>query len=1595
MLSHNPTITEGASIPADAMLVVSGAVEDPTACALPQKTTSAALFANKKAVIVGIPIPFSPTCHLQQLPGFVKHASLLKSKGIDTIAVINTYDIFVQHAWGKDQKVGAEVLMVSDPLPGGFLTQMGLVMDISGMPVPLASVVSKRFAMVVEDMKVTYLGVDEKGFEKSSVEAVLARLKAASTLWEAQAGSTKIIMLGHDPTDEHAPASSNPSDHDGHEHAPLHRLQRKAEPDAISFASSDRSESDDLYNYYDDDMTSLNDAYLYDLADSTTYANDPHNESSQELRDAAPHRTPTNMQQPLYGYDQQVDEASLETPPTSADARTPLSRTPTQAMFPLPYEPLYQQHQRCFELDDMLAELERRRQQDESESNVDDKSSHLSFLEASNYPKHSFLRDSYRQSYWSYGRNDSSRAEYGGSVAGDDDEFLSLYDETATYEDIVDGYDDDDDDNENKNDDYKRDAEVDTATKPVHDETQDITYNDVSRYVNDKRDSKVPPKLPIKNEVAQSRRAFTIWDAEDVELQGLKLESLRDSWTLSQSSSSKSTDSKGAAEREDAAANTATTAAATSKMKNIPTRGSSHSIYTHVLRSNSIKPSTPPSFKSQKSTETLLLPLNETPTLPLSIQTKATPRIRTTPSSSPVGISPSSSSSILSTSPSAGARYPTPPLIPQDLPTSSSPGIQIDKLIDQSLLHLTGPNQDVLQAISVLKEARSLAKVTGDVFREAQVQNNLATAWRRLGRGTQMYGALDAGLGLVMEVLGRVVRSVNPAGWKGMEAESLQKQQQQQQRGEEGVKGVSADSEQSDVEKSRIKKLTRLMRMLILCGLGSSKSHDASRATLQTILPTDLAPLASLSQLPGSSGKSIKGPSLTQRLIGAISTEANIRTLQPTFPPPPPLPRPQTQKDRPPPSPPHPHPPPPTDKIYTTLSPPLLVLLMNLCTSFGNAHFTFNLLPASMRWHQACLDIAHDTLLTFPLPPRPQNPALSVSFLHANCLRARARSFSLLGVCIQRLGDTSRGLRFQSRALESMELVRGGGAAVGEWEGRRGRENREVEGGVLGNLAAALFESGRLTEAMGRGVEAAKVFEGLGEKRELRRCKNNLAVCVLEGGRVGGIVQSILKGGEGLQGEKKGKGRIDSLSRANKAIVVPKRKMSLSIRVGPAIASNTSNRIHSAPPTPTPSSSSSSFTSLSPLQPPSPSTSFVESTASRSQLSTRRGSQDAINTRNNGPKAALSAIKESETNHAHVDISTKETLQSTPADALSETIQKATTKGSLWSADVLKGLRMLRAIVQESIEEEDAEMAGFARFNYAAGLILLHLPYKAALTLFESPQSWSDMLLPHTTPQSEPTAFGLYALLQASIRSSHVLFNMTQILWLIAFKPSHHGQVHITDTPTHLEQESVSYLLRILHQLHPITPNLTLSQTIQTTLQDLQNSQPLYDLLDKTLPRPPTSSPPTKSLQHPPPSTPQPKPQTQKPIQPNTSKTLPRPPPPPSFHTTSPLPLTLHPRVSLALWRAQALSVSNPSFRFGSPIPDGWVGAALSRVGTEGGVEVGLGLMAGGAMWVHLKELEGGKREEEVGGRVLKLLARKVEGEVVEVVRRMGAKWDV
>ena len=131
------------------------------------------LFAGKKVVLVSVPGAFTPTCSASHLPGFLQNIDAIRAKGIDTIAFMAVNDIHVMDAWGKDQGVGDEIVMLADG-NGEFTRALGLELDGTAFGMGKRS---QRFALVAEDGIVTHLMVEAPGeFRVSSAESVLATL---------------------------------------------------------------------------------------------------------------------------------------------------------------------------------------------------------------------------------------------------------------------------------------------------------------------------------------------------------------------------------------------------------------------------------------------------------------------------------------------------------------------------------------------------------------------------------------------------------------------------------------------------------------------------------------------------------------------------------------------------------------------------------------------------------------------------------------------------------------------------------------------------------------------------------------------------------------------------------------------------------------------------------------------------------------------------------------------------------------------------------------------------------------------------------------------------------------------------------------------------------------------------------------------------------------------------------------------------------------------------------------------------------------------------------------------------------------------------
>ena len=131
------------------------------------------LFGGKKVALFAVPGAFTPTCSAKHLPGFKEHAAEMKAKGVDTIACVSVNDVFVMKAWGDNQCVGDDVLMLADG-NGDFTRAVGLELDASRFGMGPRS---QRYSLVVDDGVVKEVNIEQGGeFKVSSAEYMLAQL---------------------------------------------------------------------------------------------------------------------------------------------------------------------------------------------------------------------------------------------------------------------------------------------------------------------------------------------------------------------------------------------------------------------------------------------------------------------------------------------------------------------------------------------------------------------------------------------------------------------------------------------------------------------------------------------------------------------------------------------------------------------------------------------------------------------------------------------------------------------------------------------------------------------------------------------------------------------------------------------------------------------------------------------------------------------------------------------------------------------------------------------------------------------------------------------------------------------------------------------------------------------------------------------------------------------------------------------------------------------------------------------------------------------------------------------------------------------------
>ena len=124
----------------------------------PGQMTTDELFAGKKVVLFAVPGAFTPTCHMNHLPGFVEHFDTIKAKGIDEIAVVSVNDVWVMNEWSKASKGKGKIHFLADGA-AEFTKAAGLEIDLS---VAGMGIRSKRYSMIVDDGVLKALNIEEK-----------------------------------------------------------------------------------------------------------------------------------------------------------------------------------------------------------------------------------------------------------------------------------------------------------------------------------------------------------------------------------------------------------------------------------------------------------------------------------------------------------------------------------------------------------------------------------------------------------------------------------------------------------------------------------------------------------------------------------------------------------------------------------------------------------------------------------------------------------------------------------------------------------------------------------------------------------------------------------------------------------------------------------------------------------------------------------------------------------------------------------------------------------------------------------------------------------------------------------------------------------------------------------------------------------------------------------------------------------------------------------------------------------------------------------------------------------------------------------------
>ncbi|EMR08420.1 hypothetical protein PNEG_03256 [Pneumocystis murina B123] len=126
----------------------------------------------KKAIIIGVPGAFSPTCSMTHLPGFFSKINKFEEKGVGLMACISVNDVFVMNAWKSSFSIKSPLVRFFADPSAQWTKAANLSFDATKI---FGNYRSKRYVLFLEDglVKKAFIEPNFVGLVESTAEKVL------------------------------------------------------------------------------------------------------------------------------------------------------------------------------------------------------------------------------------------------------------------------------------------------------------------------------------------------------------------------------------------------------------------------------------------------------------------------------------------------------------------------------------------------------------------------------------------------------------------------------------------------------------------------------------------------------------------------------------------------------------------------------------------------------------------------------------------------------------------------------------------------------------------------------------------------------------------------------------------------------------------------------------------------------------------------------------------------------------------------------------------------------------------------------------------------------------------------------------------------------------------------------------------------------------------------------------------------------------------------------------------------------------------------------------------------------------------------------